>query len=298
MKFLPITCLLGIATAAPAAEYQFSAVDFPGAANTTVFAVNDCGWFVGAEKDTAGAHHAIIDDGSQLRLLDPSGLIGTSAQSWAYSINRHGDVAGAYVDADGHYHGYLYNHTDGSVSTIDYPGGFDSQAYGVNDDGQIIGVYNDDAGNGHSFLLKSGSFSSLDLAGGIQTVPLSINDHGEIVGEYVTAADTIGYGYLEGPAGNVRFVTAPGSQPQETYFISINNHNRILGQYVDADGNYQNFIRWGNHYQSFDLPSSYAASYVSAQTINDSGEIVGYYLDADNVAHGFVALPGGDGASP
>ena len=40
---------------------------------------------------------------------------------------------------------------------------------------------------------------------------------------------------------------------------------------------------------SFDLPASFGAVYVSAQTINDLEDIVGYYFDANFVAHGFVA---------
>ena len=54
--------------------YEFRAVDFPGSANTAIYAVNNLGQFVGAEKDTAGAHHAIFDDGIHLRLLDPRHL--------------------------------------------------------------------------------------------------------------------------------------------------------------------------------------------------------------------------------
>jgi probable HAF family extracellular repeat protein len=286
---MTFVCLSGISAMATAADYQYATVDFPGSANTAVYAVNDLGQFVGAEKDTSGAHHAIFDNGSQLLLLDPSGTVGTAQQSWALSINRHGDIAGAYLDATGESHGYLYHGADGTVTTIDYPGGNNTQAYGVNDKGHLIGVYNDADGNPHTFLLKDGSFSSLDIDGGLQTVPLSINDRDEIVGEYVTTANTNGYGYIQYPSGKVRLVTAPGSQPEGTYFISINNRNQVLGQYLDADGNSVNFIRSGKHYANFDLPASFGATYVSAQTLNDHDEIVGYYVDSGNVAHGFTA---------
>lgn len=291
MKAFTLIGLLAFATTAPALQYQYSGVDFPGAVATTVYAVNDLGQYVGAEREDSGVHHAILNDGVQLRLLDASGIVGTSAQSWAFSINSHGDIAGTIIDANGSSHGYLYHGADGTVTTIDYPGGFDSQAYGVNDCDEIIGVYNDADGNPHAFRLSDGQFSPLDLDGSVQTVPLSINNRGEVVGEYVTDPTTNGYGFIDYPGDRVRLITAPGSQPLGTYFISINNHQQILGQYLDDAGNPQNFVRLGNHYSIFNLPSTFAASFVSAQTINDHGEIVGYYLDASSVAHGFVALP-------
>jgi len=78
-------------------------------------------------------------------------------------------------------------------------------------------------------------------------------------------------------------------QPEQTFFISINNRDQILGSYFDAQDNIHNFIHRGSRYVSFDLPASFGAVYVSAQTINDLEDIVGYYFDANFVAHGFVA---------
>jgi hypothetical protein len=43
-------------------------------------------------------------------------------------------------------------------------------------------------------------------------------------------------------------------------------------------------------YRGFDLPARFAASLVSAQTVNDRDDIVGYYLDASGAAHGFRAV--------
>jgi hypothetical protein len=57
-----------------------------------------------------------------------------------------------------------------------------------------------------------------------------------------------------------------------------------------------NFLKTGRVYRPFDLPERFGASFTSAQTVNDSGSIVGYYLDASSVAHGFVASRVGAGA--
>lgn len=58
---------------------------------------------------------------------------------------------------------------------------------------------------------------------------------------------------------------------------------------VHASGVQHNFLKTGNLYRPFNVPGRLGASFVSAQTVNDLDWIVGYYVDASNVAHGFVA---------
>jgi hypothetical protein len=41
----------------------------------------------------------------------------------------------------------------------------------------------------------------------------------------------------------------------------------------------------------FELPARFGAIFVSAQTVNDKDEIVGYYQDATGAFHGFLAVP-------
>jgi hypothetical protein len=291
--FILAGLLLGTTAGASATEYRIRTVDFPGAANTALYAINDDAHCVGAEKDRSGAHHAIVFAEGALQTLDPNGLVGRSPQSWAFSINNRGDIAGAIVDSAGSYHGFVH-HRDHSVETIDYPGGFDSQAFGINDHDTVIGVYNDAVGGSHAFVRRAGVYSTIDLAGGLQTIPFSINDREEIVGEYITTLNTNGYGYIQKASGSYSIFTAPGSDPQQTFFISINNRDQILGGYANATVAQQNFLVTRSVYALFDLPPSIGANGVSAQTVNDSDEIVGYYFDSAGVAHGFLAIPAKD----
>jgi probable HAF family extracellular repeat protein len=271
-------------------NYSFRVVDFPGAASTFAIAVNNFGQFVGIEQDSAGANHAIFDDGRQLQLLDPRGLIGTAGQSWAFSINNRDDIAGAYTDSSGVLHGFV-RHADGVLSHIDFPGSLDSQAFGVNDLGHVIGLYTDTNHHSHAFELRNGHYRNIDLPGGpsTQTIAFSINDFDEIVGEYVKTTGTNGFGYRQTADGRFTLTTAPGSAPEQTFFISINNRQQILGDFGDATGAQQNFLRTGGDYRPFNVPARLGASFVSAQTLNDFDEIVGYYQDASNVSHGFIA---------
>jgi probable HAF family extracellular repeat protein len=74
----------------------------------------------------------------------------------AWGVNNARQVVGLYFDAQGKEHGFLYS--QGSYSTVDYPGALASEALGINDAGQIVGTYLDSAGT-HGFLLSGGTFT-------------------------------------------------------------------------------------------------------------------------------------------
>jgi hypothetical protein len=292
MKILSTALLIALCPLAQANnDYQVRAVDFPGATNTYVFALNNAGHFVGAEVDSAGVNHAIFDDGRQLQTLKLSGPARENLGSFAFSINNRDDIAGAFTDMGGVTHGYVH-HADGTLTQINFPGASGTQAYGVNDWEMVIGVYTDAQNNGHAFVLRDGRYLNADLPGkpSATTTPLSINDLGEIVGEYITTPSTNGYGYLQQFDGHFSLTTAPGSVPEGTFFISINNWQQVLGAFADTAGVQHNFLKTGSVYRPFNLPARFGASFVSAQTVNDRDIIVGYYVDASSVAHGFVAV--------
>jgi hypothetical protein len=285
MKRIGLALLAVTLFASPClAQYNYKVVDYPGAARTRVFAVNNVGQFVGAFWDTSGAAHAIFFDGSELKPLDPKGLVGKSAASWAYSLNNRGEIVGRYVDASGAFHGYLF--ARGRATAIDFPGSSHTEAYGINDWGDVIGIFNDAAGDSHAFSRHESVYSQDDLPGGV-TYPLSINDRREIVGEFIDVPQTAGHGYLQRANGKFRTFDAPDAPPDSTFFISINNSNEILGEFYPPGG-YQNFVLVARQWVPFDLPADFAPFYVSAQTINDRGDIVGWFDDAKG-EHGFVA---------
>jgi probable HAF family extracellular repeat protein len=270
------------------AAYNLSVVDFPGATQTIIFAVNDRGHYVGAFADQAGSH-AMYYDGQSLQPLDPIGVVGKSAKSHAYSLNTWDAIAGSYTDASGVLHGFVMHH--GQLTHVDYPGGFPTEAYGINDLGRVIGVYYTADGNFHAFTLDNGVYRATDIAGAVTTIPLSINDRDQVVGEVIDVANTVGHGFTEQCDGAITRYDAPGAPANSTFFISINNLDQILGAYFDAAGNQNNFLLERGTLVPFTLPASFGATYISAQTINDWGAIVGFYTDGKNVNHGFIARP-------
>jgi hypothetical protein len=277
------------------AQYNYESVEFPGAAATALYAVNDLRQYVGARRDQSALHAAIWNDGKRLQLLDLDAL-GPVKESWAYSINAFADIAGAYVDLSGMMHGYV-RHGDGSVETLDFPGGNNTQGYGVNDRGTIIGVYEDAAGAPHAYERIKGVYRNIDLAGAAVTTPLSVNDDNQIVGEYQPTADVVGKGFVLDADGSFTLHNAPGAPDESTFFISINNRKEVLGAWYDAEGAAHNFLRKQAKYHAIALPGSFGATITSAQTINDFNDIVGYYVDQSGFAKGWTAFSkhGGDG---
>jgi hypothetical protein len=268
--------------------YDYTSVYYPGSANTAVYAINDAGIFVGALKETGGAHRAILGTAGSLALLGLNTPLAAAKESWAFTVNRHGDVGGAYFDAAGVLHGYVLR-ASGAFEVVDRPGWAGTEVWGINAGGTIVGISTDASGATSAYRLRGGSFESVDLPGMVATYPYSVNDFEEIAGEAVKTAGTNGYGYLQGPRGRVATFTAPGSAPEQTYFISVNDRNVVLGGYSDAAGNSSPFIRDRAGYRMFELPPSFDAVYTSAATINTRGDVVGWYYDSAFVAHGFVA---------
>jgi uncharacterized membrane protein len=256
-------------------------VDFPGATRTLLLGLDDFDRYVGLF--VLNGPHAMWFDGHQLAALDPGGVVGTAPRSRAYALNNLGTVVGSYSDAGGNLHGFAL--CGDHVTTIDHPSGAPTEIYGIDDFGTMIGVSYDDEGNGHGFTLRGGTFADLAIAGSVSTVPLSISDRGDIVGEVVAVPGTIGHGFRKTRDGNVTLYDAPGAPADSTYFASINNLGQILGAYFDDAFEQHNFVLSRGVVTPVEVPGAAA---VSAQTLNDRGHVVGYYVDAGGATHGFV----------
>ena len=241
---------------------------------------------MGAFWGAAGDSHAIFFDGRELKPLDLGATLGSVTATRAYSLNNRGYIVGQYTDSSGTTHGYVFH--EGAATPIDYPGAVWTAAYGINDFGAVIGIFYDANGNEHAFVLRNRVFKNIDIPGG-QTYPLSIDDRDEIVGEFIDVPGTAGHGYFQLRNGKFTLYDAPGAPANSTFFISINNLNRILGEYFPTDNTYQNFVLVDGKTIPFNLGGGLTPTYVSAQTINDREDVVGWFDDA-NGEHGFLAL--------
>jgi hypothetical protein len=134
------------------------------------------------------------------------------------------------------------------------------------------------------------------------TSPTAMNLGGVIVGNYYDAY-RVSHGFLRKPDGTFTTFDAPGagtvpSDSNGTFPMGINLLGMVAGYYNDSNLVSHCFIRTPDgNVTTFDVPGAdinpadAAGSIING--INASGFVVGYYLDTENVAHGFVRTPSG-----
>lgn len=177
---------------------------------------------------------------------------------------------------------------DYTFTTIDFPGPLQNLgANGINDRGDIVGSYGGFNEGTHGYLYSEGIFTTIDVPGAIDyTVATGINNSGNIVGTYSPAGSGgLHRGFLYA-GGNFTLIDVPGAVGG-TDVNGINDFGEIVGTYYDATG-YHGFLYAGGSFTTIDVPGWYIGG---AYGISNSGSIVGYYVDANQVRHGFIATP-------
>jgi probable HAF family extracellular repeat protein len=237
---------LGVLSTGYAAGYSYTSLDYPGASQT------------------------------------PPGF-GNSG-TLAVAINNAGTIVGQYEDTSGIFRGFSLS--NGSYTSLMYPGASGIWVSDVNDGGAIVGEYQTASGGCNGFLLSGGTYSSLtypDATG--CTKAGGINNAGTIVGRY--KASGVVHGFLLSGGTTYTSLTYPGATYTEAR--AINNGGTIVGYYEDASGGYHGFLLSNGTYTALNYPG---ASATYAFGINDGNTIDGYYEDASGVGHGFLLSNG------
>ena len=80
-------------------------------------------------------------------------------------------------------HGFLLS--QGTFTTIDFPGSVFTELSGINSKGDIVGNYVDAVElRVHVLLLRQSNLSTIDFPGAVNTFSASINPEGDIAGGY------------------------------------------------------------------------------------------------------------------
>jgi uncharacterized membrane protein len=188
---------------------------------------------------------------------------------------------------------------------------------GINDRGEILGVYEGrDRVVRHFVRDKRGRFTAINeprlLAAGQFDEFVDINNRGEIVGFYNDDQGFTTTGFLRTRRGRFVDIKVPGSQV--TGPLKLNDRGQVVGIYLDAEaepnpdgtipaGVLHGFVWDDGDYETTDVPGA-AATFPTG--INNRGQMVGSYIDADGAYHGFVrdrrgavtTLPEAPGADP
>ena len=153
----------------------------------------------------------------------------------------------------------------------------------VNSSGTIVGWYTDTINKNHGFLYAGGTFTTIDAPGGTNgTSPNGIDDSGRIVGNYTDATNR-NHGFLyEG--GTFTTIDVPPAT-NGTVASGINNNGLIAGYYANVTGFHGYVSSGSNLVGSIDFPGALSTT---ASGINLFWDVVGSYVDAAWVFHGFL----------
>ena len=228
----------------------------------------------------------------------PSGTDGTDIQG----INNAGKVVGFY-EIDDENEDYPTQAFWSLCTPIRNRGTFETEGHGINDASWIVGGY-DLHGEHFGFIdYLPNPAQSIEFLSGPNHVS-GINGLGQMVGYYLDTnqvATPVGFFY-DGIAvlSTFSYPNATSTMP-----LGINNDGQIVGTWAIVTQ--QNVLEAAGGFiclpadcvaQNFTPINFPSAPFTSATGINDFGQIVGYYTDADGADHGFIAVPDLEPSAP
>jgi probable HAF family extracellular repeat protein len=213
--------------------------------------------------------------------------------------NVDGDFVGRYSDSSGPgFTGQSFASIGGTVfdlEFIDATGGM--AATDINDLGQIVGTYRvAEDGSLHGFIYDGGTYQTLDIDNPFasDTDLLGMNNIGRIVGTY-TDVDGEHAFYYDPVAGFADLdLDETGAVGNDIIALDVNDHGQIVGTYVDIlTGIRHGFFLNDGELTTVAHPDAAPAGFGSGGvSINNAGQIAGFYMDASFAVHAFV-LSGG-----
>jgi hypothetical protein len=275
-------------------------------------------WIAGNYIDAKGVYHGFLraPDGIIFKFDVPGQ--GTGAGQGTVEVKGMtptGEIVGTMFDSNNMFHGFLRS-PFGKYTIFDAPGTengtvLGTGGLGVNPAGVVLGTYEDINSAWHGLLRSpDGTLTPFDPAdagtGASQgTYPANlsgINPFGASVGESFDA-NYVWHGYLLAPDGtftifddsNAGMVADSG---QGTLSLGINPAGEISGLYIDVNYVFHGYVRTPDGtIIDYDVPGAGTGTFqgtnacwfiVCYGSINPAGTITGFYVDTNNVFHGYL----------
>jgi hypothetical protein len=307
-------------------EGKFTTFDSPGADTTPgdfngtfPSGINDAGVITGFYADANGGSHGFLrsPEGAFTTFDVTGSIIGTTTP---IALNLEGAIVGFSADQNDVFRPFLRRpngtfatwSVSGECDASPATGCFGSAAFSINFFGTTAGGYEDNSGNfiDHGLLRTAdGKLTTFEVPGagtglyqgtGCPGCSHPLNLFGANAGFYIDGNNVV-HGYLRSPRGKITTFDAPGEGPQglgcsADCSMGLNDFGAITGYYLDAKNVYHGYLRSPEGtFTTFEAPGADTTAGDFNGTfpvsINDWGVITGYYIDKNNVYHGFLRFP-------
>ena len=322
---------LALSVCASAQDSKIISFDAPGAdttpgdySGTFASGINIGGLITGYYQSADTVYHGFLrsPDGKFTTFEAPGAdtTAGSYNGTTPTGINDLGVITGSLYDATGLSHGFL-RARDGKFTTFDVAGAGANGTFpiGLNLEGAVVGYALDSNDLFHAFLrtlggeiyafVGPGSCDTGTSTGCYGSAAMTINFFGISVGGFMdNSGNFVGHGLIRYPNGTLTTFVAPGAgsgTDQGTgcpgCASGLNQWGAIAGIYTDSNNVYHGFLRSPTgQFTTFDAPGAGTGSYEGTGCpsdcptgLNDSGAIMGTYIDSNSVYHGYLRTPVG-----
>jgi hypothetical protein len=190
-------------------------------------------------------------------------------------------------------HGFV--DVGGRFRTADFPTGSPAappvdQLLGVNDSDVAVGFYTDANGNNHGYEynVRSGRFSTVTYQDASLTAA-AINDRGDVAGFYAVGGTTDAFIKF----GNRTFISLAVPGASSTMALGVNNSDEVVGTYTVGSGSsaVMHGFTWTPQHGFSTVDDPHGLGTTTINGVNDFGQLVGFYVDANGNTDGFLAAP-------
>lgn len=261
------------------AQGTYTQIDPPGATSTEVHAIDTNGDIAGWYATDSGLYGFVLSGGAYTSIVYP-GPYGT----FVFGMNDNGQLVG-YAQDSTTLIGFQYDIATQTFTEINFPEALYTEPAGINDAGVVIGTFEPQHGTGSGFVLQGHNYSRIHVPGSESSTPSGITTAGEIVGT----------GYF------------PSRSPNEASFLFNNGKYQIIklndgfsvnyvtgvsksGNALVWDGPLSGYLFSNDTLQTLQFPGA-PSGYTFTAGVNDSEEVVGWFVDSSGVTHGFTWTP-------
>jgi len=259
----------------------------PGGWESFAYGLNNNGQVVGSALNSGGYVHAFLWDSTNG--MQDLGTLG-GLYSHGRGINDSGQVAGYSETSPGSFLERAFLWSGGAMTNLGLlpSGGNASAGYAINALGHVAGHAIPSSGSFHGFLWNGVAMTDIGALAGDYTEAYGINNSDQITGMSTINIGSPGHAFRWSSTNGIQSIgTLPGAT--FCYGKGINSAGHIVGHADGAAAFYYDGTTLTNLNSL--IPTNSGWNLLSAEGINDAGQIIGRGISPGGQPHAFLLTP-------